>query len=196
MTTRLFTEPEKSEGGPSFRSDSLSGGERNRMFFRRDGNYKEMTLVSGADFREDGRGFVLFDSDQDGWLDLGVTSPNHPRFRILRNRMGDQANKKSGEKNGFVDVVLVGGQTSSEPSTEWSPRDPFGASIMVTIGDVKRKFLLSCGEGLSTQNAKRIHVGMGDAKKIDRLEVSWPSGKKTVHENIEAGKRVTLFEKP
>lgn len=194
MTTQLFTAGDPSGEGPSFRSDSLSGGERNRMFFRRDGNYKDMTLVSGADFREDGRGFVLLDFDQDGWLDMGVTSPNHPRFRLLRNRIGDGESAEG--KNSFVELALVGGQTTAEPTQEWSSRDPFGATVLVTTGSTTRKFQLSCGEGLSGQNAKRIHVGMGRDEKIDELTVNWPSGKITVLKDIPAGKRLTVFENP
>jgi hypothetical protein len=174
-------------------SNSLSGGERNRIFFRRDGNYADFSLVSGADFREDGRGFVLFDFDRDGWLDLGVTSPNHPRFRIVRNTIGDQPELN---KNQFVEVSLVGGQTSAEVSSQWSPRDAFGARVLVTTGDEKRMFQLSCGEGLSGVNAQRIHIGMGTTPAIDKLEVLWPSGKRTVRENIAAGERITIFENP
>ena len=171
-------------------SHSLSGGERNRIFFKRDGNYTDLSLVSGADFREDGRGFVLFDMDSDGWLDLGVTSPNHPRFRIVRNTIGDNAKLK----DCFVEVSLVGGQDSIEPSETWSSRDAFGARVVVTIGQQKRMFQLSCGEGLSGVNSKRIHIGLGDAIEIDSLEVLWPSGKRTVREKVAAGERMTIFE--
>lgn len=174
------------------KSHSLSGGERNRIFLQRDGNFLDLSLVSGADFREDGRGFVLFDYDRDGWLDLGVTSPNHPRFRIVRNTIGDQT--ESG--NQFVEISLVGGQTSSESSDQWSPRDAFGARVRVTSGEQTRMFQLSCGEGLSGVNAKRIHVGMGAIPKIDELEVLWPSGKRSVRTDVPAGERITIFENP
>jgi hypothetical protein len=187
MTFPLADDP---KAGAFFRSNALSGGERNRLFLRRDDNFKDMTLVSGVDFREDGRGFVLFDYDRDGWLDLGITSPNYPRFRIARNRIGDHP----AIKNGFVEVKLIGGQNSTEPSTRWSPRDPFGARVMVTCGETKRMFQLNCGEGVSVQNANRIHIGMGKIPKIDKLEVFWPSGKTTVRENIESGSRISLLE--
>jgi hypothetical protein len=175
-----------------FNSNSLSGGERNRIFFRRDDNYVDLSLVSGADFREDGRGFVLFDMDRDGWLDLGVVSPNHPRFRLVRNTIGDRANAN----NQFVELELIGGQTTGEPSAQWSPRDAFGARVLVTSGEQKRMFQLSCGEGLSGVNAKRIHIGMGETPMIDQLEVIWPSGKRTIRENVASGRRVAIFENP
>ncbi len=187
MTFPLADDPKP---GAVFRSNALSGGERNRLFMREDGNYKDLSLVSGIDFREDGRGFALLDYDRDGWLDLGITSPNYPRFRIAKNKMGVQASRE----NSFVEVTLVGGQESSSPSLEWSSREPFGARLLVTCGDEKRMFQLNCGEGVSTQNSKRIHIGMGTRKKIDQVEVIWPSGKRTQHNDILSGSRVELTE--
>ncbi len=188
----LFEKAKEEDGdGAPFRSSPFSGNERNRLFMRRGNNFDDMTLVSGMDFRQDGRGFVLLDVDRDGWMDLGIVSPNQPRLRIVKNRMGEQVDRQ----NAFVEIKLVGGQDSIEPSNEWSSRDAFGATVVATIGQTKRKFQLSCGEGLSSQNAKAIHIGMGEAAKIDRLEVLWPSGKKTMRENVAAGERVTILEK-
>ena len=191
--TILFAPNENKEGSEAlFKSNSLSGGERHRMFMRRDGNYKEYSLVSGVDFRVDGCGVALLDIDNDGYLDMGITSPNHPRFRVMRNRMGDQLT----DKPGYVRLSLVGGQTGIESSTEWSPRDAFGSQVLVTVGDQNRMFHLSLGEGLSGQNAKWIHIGLGQAEQIDQVEVLWPSGKKTTRQNIGSGEHLTLYENP
>lgn len=189
---RIVPFPREGEKGriKKVRSNPFSGGERNRLFLRSEDNYKDVTLVSGIDFREDGRGFVLFDFDRDGWLDLGISSPNEPRFRIARNRLAEFQETK----NGFVEVSLVGGQSSAEPSTEWSSRDAFGSRVLATVGEEKRMFQLSCGEGFSIQNAKRIHIGLGDSSKIDKLEVLWPSGKTSVREDVNAGERITIYE--
>ena len=172
------------------KSNSLSGGERNRIFFRRDGNYVDLSLVSGVDFREDGRTFVLFDADNDGWLDMGITSPNHPRFRIVKNGIsGSQY-----ANNDFVQVSLVGGNESSQQDDGLSPRDAYGARLIAKTGNEKRMFHLSCGEGLSTVNSKRVHIGMGEREQIDSLEVTWPSGKVTVRENVKAGTKIEIRE--
>lgn len=176
--------------GAEFKSNSLSGGERHRIFFRRHGNYKEYSLVSGADFREDGRGFVLFDYDGDGFQDMGITSPNVPRFRIIRNEIGDHTDNRS------VQIALVGGNWTSQSSDEWSPRDAFGARVVTHVGTTQRMMHLSLGEGLSGQNSKRIHVGLGDADQIDLVEVIWPSGKRTLKKRISAGTVTTVFENP
>ena len=170
----MFEREEATDGeGPPFRSAPFSGGERNRLFLQRDGNFDDMTLVSGIDFREDGRGFALFDYDQDGFLDVVVVSPNNPRFRVARNQIGDRQKIK----NGFVDIQLVGGHDSAEPTSEWSSRDPIGASVLVTTGKLRRKFQLSCGEGLSSQNSNRIHVGLGRSDPLTASTFNGPAGK-------------------
>ena len=121
---------------------------------------------------------------------MGITSPNHPRFRVVRNVIGESA--CSG--NGHLELILVGGQEEAIPSEEWSPRDPYGAIVKATCGDETRLFQLSGGQGLSTINAKRVHIGMGERKKINKLEVLWPSGKTTVLENVEATGRLKILE--
>lgn len=186
----LFRRRDPKDPTKGFVSRSLSGSERNRLFIQADGNFKDVSLVSGADFREDGRGFVFFDFDHDGWLDLGVVSPQRPRFRILRNAIGDN----QAAPNQAVFINLVGGHESTEPELQWSARDAYGATVLVTVGDTRRLYQSSCGEGFSSQNSKWIHVGIGQQKKIDRIDVTWPSGKKTFYENVLAGARITLFE--
>lgn len=161
------------------------------MFIQTDDNFEDVTLVSGADWRHDCRGFALLDYDRDGWLDLGVTSPQSPRFQLFRNTIGDDQGESP---NRWAYVSLQGGHQGTESQSQWSSRDPIGATILVTLKDTKRKYQLSCGEGLATQNSRWIHLGLGQAEAIDRLEVTWPSGKQTVHEHVSAGDRVTLFE--
>jgi hypothetical protein len=182
--------PEDGEG-PQFRAIPFSGGERNRIFMSRGNNFKDLTLVSGVDFRDDGRGFALLDYDQDGFMDLAIASPNAPRFRIVKNKMNSGSDIAS---NSFVEVSLVGGQTTKNASRDWSSRDAFGAKVIATIDGTKRAFQLSCGEGLSSQNTKRIHIGMGAAEKIEEIVVHWPSGKETVVKDVLAGKRLTIHE--
>ena len=200
--------------GPPFRATPFSGGERNRMFLNRDGNYSDVTLVSGADYREDGRGFALLDFDNDGFLDMAVVSPNVPRLRLVRNGFADQAGPVERARGDTDEAMadtnsqparetthrslrirLTGGQTGAEPSSEWSSREPYGAMIHVTMGGSTRVFQLACGEGLSSQNSRLIHVGMGTAAQVDRVTVHWPSGRTTERSNVEPG-ILSIFENP
>ena len=69
----------------SFKSNSLSGKERNRLFLNSAGNFADVTLVSGADDIADGRSFAIVDFDQDGWQDIALMSLNNPKFKLYRN---------------------------------------------------------------------------------------------------------------
>jgi len=182
--------PERPQEGSYARS--FSGNERNRTFLQTGDNFDDVSLVSGVDFREDGRGHVLFDFDQDGWLDIGLSSPTLSRFRILRNRIGELSQK---EKSRSASLLLQGGARKSDPQSDWSSRDAVGATVLVRVGDQKRLYQVSSGEGFSSQNSRWIHVGLGAAEKIDSIEIKWPSGKQTKHGEVSAGDRAVLDER-
>ena len=169
------------------RGFSFSGHERNRLFLRRGKNFEDFSLRSGADFTEDGRGFVVFDFDNDGAVDLGVVSNQNPRFRLLQNKL-------AADSAGFVKLRLVGGNKTATPSVDFSPRDPIGATVSVTTSQHNRLFRLSVGEGFSVQNSRTIHIGMGAESQIDQLKIRWPSGKITVETEIEVGSTVEISE--
>ena len=167
---------------------SFSGGERNRLFLQNESNFKDVSLVSGADSRRDGRSFVFLDYNRDGWLDLGVTSPLSPRFQLLKNQIGRSS------ANQIAFVKLIGGHQGTNQQTKLSSRDAIGAKLMVTIGDQTRAFLRSCGEGLASQNSSWMPISMGEAERIDSISVYWPSGKITRHSDLKPQTKLLLYE--
>ena len=86
---------------------------------QRKGDFDDLTLVSGADFMHDSRNTVLFDYDKDGFVDMGVSCNQTPKFRLMRNRLGELG----GTTNQFVNIKLVGGQTKDSETREWTNRD-------------------------------------------------------------------------
>lgn len=169
---------------------SFSGSERNRIFFGTGDNFDDATLASGIDFRDDGRGFALLDFDNDGAMDIGLISNQHPRFRLLRNNLSGSA-----DQGGFAKIRLVGGNETADPSPEFSSRDATGAMLRVKIGDQIRAFRLGCGEGLSSQNSNEVHIGLGGAKSIDELTINWPSGRTSKLGPLKAGSATLVSEK-
>ncbi len=52
-----------------------------------------------------------------------------------------------------------------------------------------------CGSvGLASGSDKVVHFGLGPAKKVARLTVTWPSGMKQVFRNVKADRLKTLTE--
>jgi enediyne biosynthesis protein E4 len=50
------------------------------------------------------------------------------------------------------------------------------------------------GGSYISQNDLRLHFGIGDATKVDRVEILWPGGRKEAFENLKANQLVTLEE--
>jgi hypothetical protein len=50
------------------------------------------------------------------------------------------------------------------------------------------------GGSYISQNDLRLHFGIGDAVRVERIEVLWPSGRKESFENLKANQVVVLEE--
>jgi len=107
-----------------------------------------------------GRGMAVGDLFNDGKLDAVINvMDGHPL--LLRNVNPDN--------NHWIEFKLVGGPKS--------PRDAVGATVYLTANSLKqREDVISGGSYLST-NDPRPHFGLGQATKVDEIEIHWPSGK-------------------
>lgn len=162
--------------GPAFRSNSLSGNERNRLLMAvGDGRFSDRSLVSGVDCREDARSFALLDYDRDGRVDIALASANAPRLRLFRNQIAAR---------GTVVSLRLRGTTSN--------RDACGAVVTVTTSQGKRCYRRSIGEGLSAQNSAAIRVTLAEGEQLEKIGVRWPSGLTTLHE--AGGPELVLVE--
>ena len=61
-----------------------------------------------------------------------------------------------------------------------------GIAEEILVRDVK------AGSSYLAQNDLRVHFGLGNALKADRLEIHWPGGQVEVIENIEANRILTV----
>lgn len=163
-------------GGRAFTTNSLSGKERNRTFVRSGDNFADLSLISGTDDVADGRSFALIDFNNDGWQDIALMSLNAPRFKLFENKMGEQFPDRNDVK-----LKLVGGQTQGKASAEWSNRDGVGARVLVKFSGEEPSILMQCqaGEGFAGQNSRMLRVAVGSGRRIDSIQVTWPSGKIT-----------------
>jgi hypothetical protein len=105
------------------------------------------------------RGSCVGDYDNDGDLDVLEVNLNQPA-RLLRNEGGNRRN--------WVMVRLVG--TTGN-------RDGIGARVRLTAGGKTQTRLRVSTSGYLSSADPRLHFGLGDAARIDRIEIRWPSGK-------------------
>ena len=139
---------------------SWSGHERNNGFINlTDGSFVDASGVLGIDFEDDGRAVVSADWDGDGDLDLWLRNRTGPQLRLMRN---DAAEGRS-----WLSLELVGTRCN---------RDAVGARVKIQSGWDELIRTVRCGDGYLARSSKRLHFGLGDAKNINGLEVTWPGG--------------------
>jgi len=123
-----------------------------------------------------GRGAAIGDFDNDGDLDVAVAVVNGAP-RLLRN---------NGENAGHWLTVSLLGTTSN--------RDAIGARLTARAGERTITEEVSSGGSYLSHNDRRIHIGVGEATRIDTLEVSWPSGTKERLGPLEVDSFITIKE--
>ena len=134
---------------------SWAGPEPNVFFVRRAGRFYDFSGVSGIDRPEDSRAFALTDIDGDGNVDLVLKSRMGPQVRVFQNACG--VSRKA--------LVLSLRGTKSN-------RDAIGARVEVD-GQVK---WLAAGSAYLSQHTKRLHFGLGEGERAEKVRIHWPSG--------------------
>jgi len=140
------------------------------------------------------------------------------RFDALGDRAGDLARPLVArgaaaadlDGDGDVDVILVenGGPArvylnpTNAPSRSVrlrlvgssSNHDAVGARVAASTGGRTLTQQVSGGQSYLSASEKTLTFGVGDAAKIDSLEIRWPDGKTQKLENVEGGARLRIEE--
>jgi hypothetical protein len=148
------------------------------MFENTGRGFRNVSAQSGAVFAREfsGRGLAVGDYDNDGDLDVLVSNNGEPPL-LLRN--------EGGNRNHWLGLQLVA--TKSNPAG-------VGASITWIAGGVKRSRLKTGGGSYLAAHDPRELLGLGDASKVDSVEIRWPSGKVDRLTNIPAGAYIKVVE--
>lgn len=140
--------------------------------------FKRMIFAEGSYMTQphEGRGLALADLDGDGDLDAIFSNLNAP-LAILRNDLSTPSN--------WLQVRLVGTR---------STRDAIGAAATATVGGRQMLRIRRGGGSYMSTSQEALSWGLGEAQRVDRLTVRWPSGKQTILENIVANQTLVLVE--
>ena len=172
---------------------SFSGHERNHLFQNLEGSkFNDVSGISGLDSPQDGRSFAVWDFDRDGWQDIALLNINTPVLSLYRNQQGF-LNPDQGDRQ-MVAFKFVGGNQNAEPSSQYGPRDGYGATVTASLAERSLVQQHRCGEGLAAQNSSYMFFGIGDDATVKSARVLWPSGVDQTINNVPAGSLVTVFE--
>ena len=75
-----------------------------------------------------------------------------------------------------------------------SNRSGIGARLKCVTGSLAQIEEVRSGGSYLSQNALRVHFGLGAAARVDLLEVRWPSGQIDVFRDLGVDQRIEVRE--
>ncbi|MCR9290380.1 MAG: VCBS repeat-containing protein [Bacteroidetes bacterium] len=142
-------------------------------------SFSDRTTKWGFDEKGFSHGAAYADLDNDGDLDLVLNNMNSPAS-IYKNVCSDN------KANNYLRLRLIG---------EKNNKNSLGAKAEISIGNQMQLLEVSPVRGYMSTSENILHFGVGDAKIIDRLKVTWLDGRTLEMENVEPNQVLELYQK-
>ncbi len=150
------------------------------ILYRNDhGKFVDISMSAGPGILEthSSRGLAFADYDNDGTLKALVNNQNEAPSLL----------RASGRtKNHWLELKLEGVSSN---------RSAIGAKVRVIAGGLVQTDEVRSGGSYLSQSDLRLHFGLGQAARVERIEITWPGGRKQVESEIPADRVVTIREK-
>src|SRR5262249_27456439 len=123
-----------------------------------------------------GRGLAVGDLDNDGRVDVMIVAENAPLV-MLHNECTFPNHSIT---------LLLEGQSSN--------RDAVGAQAKVTVAGRTQVAARLGGGSYQSASDARLHFGLGTSHAADRIEVTWPSGRRDCYQALASDSAYRLRE--
>jgi enediyne biosynthesis protein E4 len=151
-----------------------------RVLYRnlRNGRFEDVSDRAGACITtpSTSRGCAFGDFDNDGDADIVINNMNDDASLLRCDRTNDHH---------WTTILAVGTKSN---------RSAIGARVRCVTGNHAQIDEVRSGGSYLSQNDLRIHFGLGTARRVDLLEIRWPSGKTDVFRNLAADRIVEIHE--
>ena len=172
---------------PAMGNRSLAGYQPKRVWINDGaGRFADVAQMVGATDRYDGRAVALADFSGRGMLDVVVANQKGPLL-LYRNDVAPDRR--------WIGFDLRGACGSESPPGACTNRSGIGAQVEVFWAGGRQVQEVSGGSGFCAQNQRRLHFGLGNATRIEKAVVRWPSGKTQELTGLDAG-RVHRVQEP
>jgi enediyne biosynthesis protein E4 len=150
------------------------------QLFLNDGNgsFRDIAGEVGGGFAEPrvGRGLAYGDFDRDGDVDLLMTTNNGPAVLFRNDQSSD---------NRSLRLKLVGTKSN---------RDAIGATVRIFHAGVSQTRVVKSGSSYLSQSELPVTFGVGKQDRVERVVVTWPSGRTDEFKNVETGRAYECVE--
>ena len=144
---------------PTIGDSTFAGYEPSRVW-RNEGNelFKDVAKRIGLADIGDGRGLAVADFDNDGDLDVYISNQGQDGV-LYRNDLGN--------RNNWLQIELTGTHCN---------RDAIGTRVTVASEGLTQIREMNGGNGNHSQCPYRLHFGLRQRRKVDYVEIRWPTG--------------------
>ena len=142
------------------------------------GRFAEIGERLGGDMavKKVSRGAAFGDFDNDGDVDVAVLNADD-RPSLLRN--------DGGNRRHWLQISTVGSRSN---------RDGIGTRIWLTAGGRTQVRDVVGSYSFLSQSELRVHFGLGDATRAERIEIRWPSGATQEFRDVKADQWLVVSE--
>ncbi len=145
----------------------------------KNGKFIDVSARSGEVFQQrwPGRSMAMGDINNDGRLDVVITTNNGPAYVLLN---------QTETPHHWISLQLEGVRSN---------RDGIGARIQITTASGKQSATVTTSGSYQASNDRRVHFGLGEATTVDTIETHWPSGIVQTLRNVKADQFLVIKEK-